>query len=166
MHLDSLTRIFHQMCVSHNILNIWCWLNVDFFSFLCGSLMIVISDIEEAWRKRSWFRSFTRDGRERYWSFDSLCTRRKGVASCTRQFLMGSDTYNPLWFQSLITHSLFFFLFIFILNNQIKVVKQYLGYFPSIQLSATVSPITRTVLKVTSHSWLYLLFLIPWTYFL
>ncbi|VFQ81224.1 unnamed protein product [Cuscuta campestris] len=29
-----------------------------------------------------------------------------------------------------------------------KVVKQYLGYFPSIQLSATVSPITRTVLKV------------------
>ncbi|KAL1337994.1 DExH-box ATP-dependent RNA helicase DExH14 [Arachis hypogaea] len=29
-----------------------------------------------------------------------------------------------------------------------KLVKQYLGYFPSIQLSATVSPITRTVLKV------------------
>ncbi|KAK3015087.1 hypothetical protein RJ639_006649 [Escallonia herrerae] len=29
-----------------------------------------------------------------------------------------------------------------------RVVKQYLGYFPSIQLSATVSPITRTVLKV------------------
>ncbi|XP_031090606.1 DExH-box ATP-dependent RNA helicase DExH14 isoform X2 [Ipomoea triloba] len=29
-----------------------------------------------------------------------------------------------------------------------KVVKQHLGYFPSIQLSATVSPITRTVLKV------------------
>ncbi|XAR63795.1 DNA helicase [Bertholletia excelsa] len=27
-------------------------------------------------------------------------------------------------------------------------VKQYLGYFPSVQLSATVSPITRTVLKV------------------
>ncbi|KAM3703462.1 hypothetical protein ACJW30_04G098400 [Castanea mollissima] len=29
-----------------------------------------------------------------------------------------------------------------------KLVKQYLGYFPWIQLSATVSPITRTVLKV------------------
>ncbi|KAJ0973942.1 hypothetical protein J5N97_015907 [Dioscorea zingiberensis] len=29
-----------------------------------------------------------------------------------------------------------------------KLVKQYLGYFPSISLSATVSPITRTVLKV------------------
>lgn len=29
-----------------------------------------------------------------------------------------------------------------------RVVKQYLGYFPWIQLSATVSPITRTVLKV------------------
>ncbi|KAJ8773139.1 hypothetical protein K2173_028316 [Erythroxylum novogranatense] len=29
-----------------------------------------------------------------------------------------------------------------------KLVKQYMGYFPSIQLSATVSPITRTVLKV------------------
>ncbi|MCD7464619.1 activating signal cointegrator 1 complex subunit [Datura stramonium] len=29
-----------------------------------------------------------------------------------------------------------------------KVVKQCLGYFPSVQLSATVSPITRTVLKV------------------
>ncbi|KAF4360857.1 hypothetical protein G4B88_000712 [Cannabis sativa] len=29
-----------------------------------------------------------------------------------------------------------------------KVVKQYLGYFPWIQLSATISPITRTVLKV------------------
>lgn len=29
-----------------------------------------------------------------------------------------------------------------------RLVKQYLGYFPSIQLSATVSPITRTVLKV------------------
>ncbi|XP_052179855.1 DExH-box ATP-dependent RNA helicase DExH14 isoform X1 [Diospyros lotus] len=29
-----------------------------------------------------------------------------------------------------------------------RVVKQYLGYFPLIQLSATVSPITRTVLKV------------------
>ncbi|WOL01441.1 DExH-box ATP-dependent RNA helicase DExH14 [Canna indica] len=29
-----------------------------------------------------------------------------------------------------------------------KLVKQYLGYFPSINLSATVSPITRTVLKV------------------
>ncbi|CAH9088182.1 unnamed protein product [Cuscuta europaea] len=29
-----------------------------------------------------------------------------------------------------------------------KVVTQHLGYFPSIQLSATVSPITRTVLKV------------------
>ncbi|XP_059642764.1 DExH-box ATP-dependent RNA helicase DExH14 isoform X2 [Cornus florida] len=29
-----------------------------------------------------------------------------------------------------------------------RVVKQYLGFFPSIQLSATVSPITRTVLKV------------------
>lgn len=29
-----------------------------------------------------------------------------------------------------------------------KLVKQYLGYFPSIQLSATVSPITRTVLKI------------------
>ncbi|XP_010546203.1 PREDICTED: DExH-box ATP-dependent RNA helicase DExH14 [Tarenaya hassleriana] len=29
-----------------------------------------------------------------------------------------------------------------------KLVKQYLGYFPSILLSATVSPITRTVLKV------------------
>ncbi|KAM7483382.1 hypothetical protein LguiB_007965 [Lonicera macranthoides] len=29
-----------------------------------------------------------------------------------------------------------------------RVVKQYLGYFPSLQLSATVSPITRTVLKV------------------
>ncbi|KAE9599497.1 putative DNA helicase [Lupinus albus] len=29
-----------------------------------------------------------------------------------------------------------------------KLVKQYLGYFPSLQLSATVSPITRTVLKV------------------
>ncbi|KAI4335915.1 hypothetical protein L6164_014511 [Bauhinia variegata] len=29
-----------------------------------------------------------------------------------------------------------------------RLVKQYLGYFPSIQLSATVSPITRTVLKI------------------
>ncbi|KAK6925102.1 Sec63 domain [Dillenia turbinata] len=29
-----------------------------------------------------------------------------------------------------------------------KLIKQYLGYFPCIQLSATVSPITRTVLKV------------------
>ncbi|XP_058788470.1 DExH-box ATP-dependent RNA helicase DExH14 isoform X2 [Vicia villosa] len=29
-----------------------------------------------------------------------------------------------------------------------RLVKQYLGYFPSLQLSATVSPITRTVLKV------------------
>ncbi|KAK3440303.1 hypothetical protein EUGRSUZ_B00583 [Eucalyptus grandis] len=29
-----------------------------------------------------------------------------------------------------------------------RLIKQYLGYFPSIQLSATVSPITRTVLKV------------------
>lgn len=29
-----------------------------------------------------------------------------------------------------------------------KIVKQYLGYFPMVQLSATVSPITRTVLKV------------------
>lgn len=29
-----------------------------------------------------------------------------------------------------------------------RVVKQYLGYFPSVLLSATVSPITRTVLKV------------------
>ncbi|XP_065878645.1 DExH-box ATP-dependent RNA helicase DExH14 isoform X2 [Euphorbia lathyris] len=29
-----------------------------------------------------------------------------------------------------------------------KLVKQYLGYFPWIQLSATISPITRTVLKV------------------
>ncbi|XP_057988384.1 DExH-box ATP-dependent RNA helicase DExH14 isoform X2 [Hevea brasiliensis] len=29
-----------------------------------------------------------------------------------------------------------------------KLIKQYLGYFPWIQLSATVSPITRTVLKV------------------
>ncbi|KAI4303767.1 hypothetical protein MLD38_039362 [Melastoma candidum] len=29
-----------------------------------------------------------------------------------------------------------------------RLVKQYLGYFPSIQLTATVSPITRTVLKV------------------
>ncbi|XP_075100776.1 DExH-box ATP-dependent RNA helicase DExH14 [Nicotiana tabacum] len=29
-----------------------------------------------------------------------------------------------------------------------KVVKQFLGYFPLVQLSATVSPITRTVLKV------------------
>ncbi|KAK4804036.1 hypothetical protein SAY86_003853 [Trapa natans] len=29
-----------------------------------------------------------------------------------------------------------------------RLVKQYLGYFPSVQLSATVSPITRTVLKV------------------
>ncbi|KAA8541028.1 hypothetical protein F0562_024834 [Nyssa sinensis] len=32
-----------------------------------------------------------------------------------------------------------------------RVVKQYLGYFPSIQLSATVSPITRTVLKLDLH---------------
>ncbi|GAB4846226.1 activating signal cointegrator 1 complex subunit [Ancistrocladus abbreviatus] len=32
-----------------------------------------------------------------------------------------------------------------------KLVKQYLGYFPSVQLSATVSPITRTVLKVDLH---------------
>lgn len=29
-----------------------------------------------------------------------------------------------------------------------RLVKQYLGYFPSLQLSATVSPITRTVLKI------------------
>ncbi|XP_028753755.1 DExH-box ATP-dependent RNA helicase DExH14 [Neltuma alba] len=29
-----------------------------------------------------------------------------------------------------------------------RLIKQYLGYFPSIQLSATVSPITRTVLKI------------------
>ncbi|KAG9140071.1 hypothetical protein Leryth_025453 [Lithospermum erythrorhizon] len=29
-----------------------------------------------------------------------------------------------------------------------RVVKQHLGYFPSLQLSATVSPITRTVLKI------------------
>ncbi|GMH17017.1 hypothetical protein Nepgr_018858 [Nepenthes gracilis] len=29
-----------------------------------------------------------------------------------------------------------------------KVIKQYMGYFPSVQLSANVSPITRTVLKV------------------
>lgn len=29
-----------------------------------------------------------------------------------------------------------------------RLVKQYLGFFPSVQLSATVSPITRTVLKV------------------
>lgn len=30
----------------------------------------------------------------------------------------------------------------------LKLVKQYLGYFPMVQLFATVSPITRTVLKV------------------
>ncbi|KAH7850882.1 hypothetical protein Vadar_004154 [Vaccinium darrowii] len=32
-----------------------------------------------------------------------------------------------------------------------RLVKQYLGYFPLIHLSATVSPITRTVLKVDLH---------------
>ncbi|XP_024169344.1 DExH-box ATP-dependent RNA helicase DExH14 [Rosa chinensis] len=32
-----------------------------------------------------------------------------------------------------------------------RLVKQYLGYFPWIQLAATVSPITRTVLKVDLH---------------
>lgn len=31
-----------------------------------------------------------------------------------------------------------------------QLVKQFLGYFPSVQLLATVSPITRTVLKVFS----------------
>jgi hypothetical protein len=30
----------------------------------------------------------------------------------------------------------------------VKLVKQYVGYFPYVNLSATVSPITRTVLKV------------------
>lgn len=33
----------------------------------------------------------------------------------------------------------------------IKVIKQYVGYFPKVLLSATVSPITRTVLKVTTN---------------
>ncbi|KAK8643986.1 hypothetical protein V6N13_013263 [Hibiscus sabdariffa] len=41
-----------------------------------------------------------------------------------------------------------FFLTFFIFLGLWKLVKQYLGYFPWIQLSATVSPITRTVLKV------------------
>ena len=41
-----------------------------------------------------------------------------------------------------LSFSLFFFL------AYLKVVKQYLEYFPWIQLSATISPITRTVLKV------------------
>lgn len=39
-------------------------------------------------------------------------------------------------------------------------MKQYLGYFPSIQLSATVSPITRTVLKVAPVYTSYFLSLI------
>ncbi|GAU12731.1 hypothetical protein TSUD_122230 [Trifolium subterraneum] len=36
-----------------------------------------------------------------------------------------------------------------------RVVKQYLGYFPSLQLSATVSPITRTVLKDSENDHIY-----------
>ncbi|CAN6285195.1 unnamed protein product [Urochloa humidicola] len=36
-------------------------------------------------------------------------------------------------------------------SHQGKLVKQYVGYFPYINLSATVSPITRTVLKVDLH---------------
>ena len=41
----------------------------------------------------------------------------------------------------------YYFVFL-VLGEQWKLVKQYLKYFPRIQLSATVSPITRTVLKV------------------
>ncbi|CAL4929780.1 unnamed protein product [Urochloa decumbens] len=36
-------------------------------------------------------------------------------------------------------------------SHQGKLVKQYVGYFPYVNLSATVSPITRTVLKVDLH---------------
>ncbi|OWM65237.1 hypothetical protein CDL15_Pgr008827 [Punica granatum] len=36
-----------------------------------------------------------------------------------------------------------------------RLVKQYLGYFPSLQLSATVSPITRTVLKDSENDHIY-----------
>ncbi|OQU93017.1 hypothetical protein SORBI_3001G457800 [Sorghum bicolor] len=36
-------------------------------------------------------------------------------------------------------------------SHQGKLVKQYAGYFPYVNLSATVSPITRTVLKVDLH---------------
>jgi activating signal cointegrator complex subunit 3 len=35
-----------------------------------------------------------------------------------------------------------------------KLVKQYLSYFPYVNLSATVSPITRTVLKVYNSLYL------------
>lgn len=51
-----------------------------------------------------------------------------------------------------------------------KIVKQHLGYFPMVQLFATVSPITRTVLKVMRFGHALFLFLllhiylvIPWT---
>lgn len=100
-------------------------------------LIIFYSGFEEAWRKRGWFRSPTRDARERYWSFDTLWT----------------------WWKGILTFPTIFFCNIFIceydINNilygffwQTKLVKQHLGYFPSVMLSATVSPITSTVLKV------------------
>jgi hypothetical protein len=57
----------------------------------------------------------------------------------------------------------------FLLTNAIyipflKLIKQYVGYFPYVNLSATVSPITRTVLKVRASATSCVLFLLSYDY--
>lgn len=102
------------------------------------------SDTEEAWGTRGWLRSLARDAWKRYWSTDSLCTRGKG--NPFHRMLLNVLLWY--WIPVLFKILNFLWLSYFHLLCLWKSVKQYLGYFPWIQLSATVSPITRTVLKV------------------
>lgn len=103
---------------------------MHFFYTLIGSKhwwLSFVSDFEEAGRSRGWSRSPLWYGGERYWSFDSLFTWREGIPNHFANFIILQ-----------VTCILF----------ALQVVKQYLAFFPMVQLSATVSPITRTVLKV------------------